>query len=68
MNGIIIDGDIYKAEIGFDPRQCDHCDLSKICEKYFGAPEDTYPCKLFSPCNKVYFKLSPESTDKPNSK
>lgn len=66
MNGIIVDGNIYKAEIGFDPSQCDRCDLSEICDKYFGDPEDTYPCKLFSSCTKVYFKLSPELTDKLN--
>lgn len=48
MNGIIIDGKIYEAEIGFDPNQCTHCDLSKICDEYFSDPEDTYPCKLLS--------------------
>lgn len=53
MNGIIIDGKVYEAEIGFDPNQCTHCDLSEICDAYFDDPEDTYPCKLFSPCNNA---------------
>ena len=68
MHGIIIDGKVYEVEIGFHPSQCDHCDLSDICYKYFSDPEDVYPCKLFSPCNKIYFKLSQSLTDKLNGK
>lgn len=66
MNGIIIDNEIYVAEVGFDHTQCDRCDLADICDKYFNNPEDTYPCKLFAPCNKVYFRYSQPLTDKLN--
>lgn len=68
INGIIVDGAVYDAKIGFDPAQCERCDLSDICSTYFSAPEDTYPCKLFSPCNKIYFEFSQELTDKINEK
>lgn len=67
MNGIIIDGNVYEAEIGLDLCQCNHCDLSKTCDNYFGDPEDTFPCKLFSPCNKIYFKFSQSLTHKLNN-
>lgn len=64
MNGIILDDKVYEEEISFDPGQCDRCDLSAICDKYFSDPEDTYPCKLFAPCNKIYFRYSQCLTDK----
>lgn len=65
LNGIIIDGKVYESMIGFDPSQCNHCDLSDICDKYFDDPKEDYPCKLFS-CTKVYFRHSQSLTDKLN--
>ena len=62
MNGIIIDGKVYEAKIGFDPNQCTRCDLSTICDDYFG--DTCYPCKMFSPCSKVYFSFSQSLIDK----
>lgn len=66
MNGIIIDGKVYEAEIGFDPNQCTHCDLSEICDKYFDDTMESYPCRMFAPCNKTYFRYSQTLTDKLN--
>lgn len=66
INGIIIDGKIYKAEIVFDNNQCEHCDLKDICDSYFCGPGDEYPCSLFAPANRVYFRYSQSLTEKLN--
>ena len=68
INGIIIEGKVYEAEIGFDHSQCDQCDLSEICDDYFGDPDDKYPCSLFAPTNRVYFRYSKSLTKKLNKK
>lgn len=67
INGIIIEGKVYEAEIGFDHSQCDHCDLSEICDDYFGGLDDIYPCTLFAPTNRVYLHHSQSLTDKLNN-
>ena len=68
MNGIIIDSKVYEAEISPGIGQCLYCDLLPLCREHYSNPKNAKPCELFSPCNKIYFKLSQSLTDKLNGK